>query len=336
MNYKDSGVDIEKGDEFAKGIGKLAASTFNKSVLNGIGSFSSQFALDLSEFPNPVLVSGTDGVGTKLKYAFLLNKHTTIGIDLVAMCVNDILTCGATPLFFLDYLATGKLELGVANDIVKGIVRGCTLAGCSLVGGETAEMPGFYQEGEYDLAGFAVGAVDKKKIIDGSSIKVGDVVLGISSTGIHSNGYSLIRKLFDGYDLSTTYKEIENRILGDVLLKPTRIYVPHIKLLKQSNIKIKGMAHITGGGLVGNIPRILPSNMSVKMEMYSTTSLFQWIQDLSGMSYEEMCSTFNMGIGFIIVVSERQAMSAYHLLSATGCCINRVGVVVSGKQEVIL
>ena len=263
ITYKKSGVDIEEGERFVSLITPMVKRTFRPEVMTDIGSFSALFKLDMTKYREPVLVSGTDGVGTKLKVAFMMDKHSTIGIDLVAMCVNDILTSGAEPLFFLDYFATGKLKAGKATEVISGIVNGCEEAGCSLIGGETAEMPGFYPENEYDLSGFAVGVVDKERIIDGSHIKEGDVIIGLASSGLHSNGYSLVRKIFfelNKFDVDSDVPEL-GITLGEELLKPTRIYVQAFMALKD-NLEIKGMAHITGGGIPGNLPRILPEGKS--------------------------------------------------------------------------
>lgn len=315
MNYKDSGVDITAGDNFTKLIGSMAKSTANKSVLNPIGSFNSLFKLDLQKYYDPVLVSSTDGVGTKLKYAFQLNKHNTIGIDLVAMCVNDILTCGADPLFFLDYFATGKLDQTIGAEVIKGIIEGCNQAGCCLVGGETAEMPGFYQDNEYDVAGFVVGAVNRPDIIDGSTIQVGDAVIGIASSGLHSNGFSLARKVLESHELSKS----EDGVVPywDWLLAPTIIYREHIDQINSFGNIIKGMAHITGGGLVGNIPRILPGDVDAVLSLYSweRQPIFNIIQEIGQVTNEEMFKVFNMGIGFVVIVSADKKKQALDLLN---------------------
>jgi phosphoribosylformylglycinamidine cyclo-ligase len=321
LTYKNAGVDIDKGEKFVRLISPMIKKTFRTEVLTEIGSFSALFKLDIKKYKEPVLVSGTDGVGTKLKIAFLMNKHDTVGIDLVAMCVNDILTSGAEPLFFLDYLATGKLEPEKASEIIKGIVKGCKEAGCSLIGGETAEMPGFYDGGEYDLSGFAVGIVDREKIIDGSEIKEGDVIIGIASNGLHSNGYSLVRKLF--FDLKKMSMDMFipdlNATLGEELLKPTRIYVKAFNILK-NKIKIKGMAHITGGGIPGNLPRIFPKGIYAKIEtnLWSVPYIFSYIKNLGKISDEEMKKTFNLGIGFALVISKKSAEAAVKILNNFG------------------
>ncbi|MBF0556340.1 MAG: phosphoribosylformylglycinamidine cyclo-ligase, partial [Nitrospirae bacterium] len=304
LTYKDSGVDIDKADMFIKDISPLIKKTFRKEVLTDIGSFSALFKLDLNKFTDPVLVSGTDGVGTKLKIAFMAGKHDTIGIDLVAMCVNDVLTSGAEPLFFLDYLAVSALAPLTAREIIKGIAAGCMEAGCALIGGETAEMPGFYSNGEYDVAGFCVGAVNRPDIIDGSSIVEGDVVIGLASSGLHSNGYSLARKLFfeiEGHTHSTYIPEL-GKTIGEELLTPTKIYVKSVFSLKKE-LKIKGMAHITGGGITGNLPRILPVGLGafINKNSWEAPKIFGLIRDKDLIGEDEMFKTFNMGIGYTIV-----------------------------------
>jgi phosphoribosylformylglycinamidine cyclo-ligase len=321
LTYKKAGVDIDEGDRFVRLISPMVKKTFRSEVITDIGSFSALFRLDTKKYRRPVLVSGTDGVGTKLKVAFMMDKHDTVGIDLVAMCVNDILTCGAEPLFFLDYFATGRLSPEGAAKVIKGIVRGCKEAGCSLVGGETAEMPGFYPDGEYDLSGFAVGVVEKGKVIDGSKIKAGDAIIGIASNGLHSNGYSLIRRLF--FDLKKmdveTYIPDLNATLGAELLKPTRIYVKAYNILKDK-LQIKGMAHITGGGIPGNLPRILPKgiNADIKTGSWSMPRIFSFIERMGNVPAEDMKRTFNMGIGFVMVVSKSSAGEAVSLLKKAG------------------
>jgi phosphoribosylformylglycinamidine cyclo-ligase len=317
ISYRDAGVDIEAGDALVEEIKPFAKRTMRPEVLGGIGGFGSLFEVP-KKFKNPVLVSGTDGVGTKLKLAFQLNKHDTVGIDLVAMSVNDILVQGAEPLFFLDYFACGKLEVGTAAEVIKGIAAGCEQAGCALVGGETAEMPGMYPAGEYDLAGFAVGAVDKDAIINGSTITEGDVVLGLASSGAHSNGYSLIRKLIErsGIDFDSNF---HGRKFRDVVMAPTRIYVkPLLKLL--AAMPVKGMAHITGGGLTENIPRVLPEGLTAEIKKGSWTMppLFSWLQAQGNVTDDEMHRTFNCGIGMAVIVSAQAAEVAKKLLAAEG------------------
>ena len=321
LTYKRAGVDIDEGERFVRLISPMVRKTFRPEVMLDIGSFSALFKLDLKKYKKPVLVSSTDGVGTKLKIAFMMDRHDTVGIDLVAMCVNDILTSGAEPLFFLDYFATGKLSSEKASDIVKGIVKGCKEARCSLIGGETAEMPGFYAEGEYDLSGFAVGVVDRENIIDGSKIKEGDVIIGIASNGLHSNGYSLVRKLY--FDLKkmnvNTYIPELNTTLGAELLKPTKIYVKAFMVLKDK-VKIKGMAHITGGGIPGNLPRILPKGIcaNIKTGSWPVPKIFNLIQHMGNVPEDDMKKTFNMGIGYVMVVSKGTAREAGALLKKSG------------------
>lgn len=324
ISYRDAGVDIEAGDEMVERIKPFAKKTMRPEVMGGIGGFGSLFELP-KRFQNPVLVSGTDGVGTKLKLAFQLNKHDTVGIDLVAMSVNDILVQGAEPLFFLDYFACGKLDVGIAADVVKGIAYGCEQAGCALVGGETAEMPGMYPEGEYDLAGFVVGVVEKDAIIDGASIKEGDVLLGLSSSGAHSNGYSLIRKLIDksGIDLDSDF---DGKPFREVVMAPTRIYVkPLLKLM--TAIKVKGMAHITGGGITENVPRVLPDGLmaEVRKGSWAMPKLFQWLQEQGNITDKEMYRTFNCGIGMVVIVDSQDADTARQLLEAEGEQVSVIG-----------
>jgi len=337
LTYRKAGVNIDEGERFVRLLSPIARKTFRPEVITDIGSFNALFRLNVTRYRHPVLVSGTDGVGTKLKIAVMMERHDTIGIDLVAMCVNDILTSGAEPLFFLDYLATGRLNSKQAIEIVRGIARGCTEAGCALIGGETAEMPGFYPNGEYDLSGFAVGVVDRNEIVDGSSIGQGDLVIGISSSGLHSNGFSLVRKLF--FDLkkmkaSTFIPEIGAR-LGDELLKPTRIYVRAFEAVRRS-VKVRGMAHITGGGIPGNLPRILPRGMRavIRRASWSVPPVFQVIRKLGNISESEMNRTFNMGIGFIMVVSGRSARKALSLLSGEGYQAFIIGEIERGRTGV--
>jgi len=303
ITYKDSGVDIEAGNNLIDRIKPYAKSTFRKEVLGGLGGFGSMFEMP-SHINNPVLVSGTDGVGTKLKLAFELNKHDTIGQDLVAMCVNDIIVQGAEPLFFLDYFACGKLNTQIAEKVIKGISDGCKLAKCSLVGGETAEMPGMYQGDEYDLAGFCVGAVDKNKIIDGKGVEEGDILIGIGSSGAHSNGYSLIRKIISEKKINLDTK-LDNESIGDLLIKPTRIYTQSIlEVLKTE--KINAMAHITGGGLTENIPRVIPKEYRavISKNSWKTPKLFDWIKSEASLDDDELFKTFNCGIGMVIIVEK--------------------------------
>ncbi|PYI50038.1 phosphoribosylformylglycinamidine cyclo-ligase [Paenibacillus flagellatus] len=335
--YKQAGVDIAAGNEAVVRMKKHVQKTFRPEVLTELGGFGALFGLNKDKYEEPVLVSGTDGVGTKLKIAFAMDKHDTIGIDAVAMCVNDVVVQGAEPLFFLDYLACDKVVPEKIEAIVKGIADGCLQAGCSLIGGETAEMPGMYGEGEYDIAGFTVGIVDKKKIIDGSTIAPGDAVIGFASSGVHSNGFSLVRKLLlqdKGFRLQDEVAELGGR-LGDVLLAPTKIYVkPILALLEQVNIK--GMAHITGGGFLENIPRMLPGNVNVHIEYGSWPILpiFKLLQEAGAVSNNDMFRTFNMGIGMVLVVPADQADEAIRLAEANGEKAYRLGTVTPGEQIV--
>jgi phosphoribosylformylglycinamidine cyclo-ligase len=336
LTYKDAGVDITEGDKFVGLISPLVKGTFRPEVITDIGLFSALFKLDLRAFKEPVLVSGTDGVGTKLKIAFMMDRHDTVGIDLVAMCVNDILTSGAEPLFFLDYFATGKLKTDKALQVIKGIVNGCKEAGCSLIGGETAEMPGFYSEGEYDLSGFAVGIVDKEKIIDGSNIKEGDAVIGLASNGLHSNGYSLVRRLFfdlKKMDVDTYIPELD-MVLGDELLKPTEIYVKAFMALRD-RFEIKGMAHITGGGIPGNLPRILPDGVcaNIRIGSWPVPPIFELIKNIGNVPDEEMKKTFNMGIGYIMVVTEAISEDVASLLKSVGYTAFIIGNIEKGPPK---
>jgi phosphoribosylformylglycinamidine cyclo-ligase len=302
LSYRDAGVDIDAGDALVEAIKPFAKRTTREGVLGGIGGFGALFEIS-KKYKEPVLVSGTDGVGTKLKLAFHLNRHDTVGIDLVAMSVNDILVQGAEPLFFLDYFACGKLDVPSATDVIKGIAAGCEQAGCALIGGETAEMPSMYPDGEYDLAGFAVGAVEKSKIIDGTKIAPGDVVLGLASSGVHSNGYSLVRKIIEVAkpDLEADF---HGRKLADVLMAPTRIYVKPLLALMEK-LEVKGMVHITGGGLVENIPRVLQDHLTAELDAKSWTMppLFTWLQQHGGVADAEMHRVFNCGIGMTVIVS---------------------------------
>jgi phosphoribosylformylglycinamidine cyclo-ligase len=319
--YKEAGVDIDAGDEFVNRIKPLVRSTFRPEVLTDLGGFGGLFRLQASRYTDPVLVSGTDGVGTKLKIAFLMDRHETVGIDLVAMCVNDIAVSGAEPLFFLDYLATGKLAVPKAEAIVKGIADGCRQAGCALIGGETAEMPSFYPDGEYDLAGFAVGIVDRPKMIDGHTIEPGDVLIGVASSGLHSNGYSLARRvLFDDGKLTVNSRLPDlDRPLGDMLLTPTRIYAKQILALT-SAFDIKGIAHITGGGLTENLPRIFPAGCRARIQRstWPIPPIFRLLENMGHIEREEMYRVFNMGIGLVIVVPPLLADGVMATLSELG------------------
>ena len=324
LSYRDAGVDIDAGDQLVENIKPFARRTLRDGVLAGIGGFGALFEVP-KEYREPVLVSGTDGVGTKLKLAFQLNRHDTIGIDLVAMSVNDILVQGAEPLFFLDYFACGKLAVDTATQVVKGIAAGCEQAGCALIGGETAEMPGMYPAGEYDLAGFAVGVVEKSGIIDGAGIVAGDVVLGMASSGAHSNGYSLVRKIVEtfGADLSSDF---DGRTLGEALLAPTRIYVRPV-LAAMRAVRIKGLAHITGGGLVENVPRVLPSNVKAVLakSAWRRPKLFEWLQRNGNVAEAEMHRVFNCGIGMVAIVAAENAGRAQQAFEREGESVFRIG-----------
>ncbi|CAG5081850.1 Phosphoribosylformylglycinamidine cyclo-ligase, purM [Thermobacillus xylanilyticus] len=336
--YKQAGVDIAAGNEAVERMKKHVARTFRPEVLTGLGGFGALFGLNLQKYEEPVLVSGTDGVGTKLMLAFAMDKHDTIGIDAVAMCVNDIVVQGAEPLFFLDYLACGKVVPERIEAIVKGIADGCEQSGCALIGGETAEMPGMYGEDEYDIAGFAVGIVDRKRIIDGASIKPGDAVIGLASSGVHSNGFSLVRKVLlkdSGLSLHDMLPELGGARLGDVLLEPTRLYVkPVLKLIER--VEVKGLAHITGGGFIENIPRVLPEGVNVEIGYGSwpVLPIFKLLQERGKISNRDMFTTFNMGIGMVAVVPADQADEAVRTLAEQGVEAYRIGTVTPGSRIV--
>ena len=339
LTYRDAGVDIDAGDELVERIKPLAKRTLRPEVLGGIGGFGALVEVS-KKYQNPVMVAGTDGVGTKLKLAFRLKKHDTIGIDLVAMSVNDILVSGAEPIFFLDYFACSKLDVGVAADVVKGIAEGCEEANCALIGGETAEMPGMYDPNEYDLAGFAVGLVEKAKIIDGSTIVAGDVVLGLPSSGAHSNGYSLVRKVIavSGADLYEPFDD--HRTLGEALLEPTRIYVKPV-LATLAKVEIKGLAHITGGGLTDNIPRVLPENVCARLERsrWRRPAVFDWLQKRGHIEDDEMHRTFNCGIGMVLVVAKANVQAAIAALAEAGADALEVGSIVernAGEPQTVV
>ena len=332
ISYKDAGVDIEASDQLINRIKPFANETKRKESIGGIGGFGSLFEIP-EKFTKPVLVSGTDGVGTKLKLAFDLNKHETIGQDLVAMCVNDILVQGAEPLFFLDYYACGKLDVDTAATIIKGIAAGCLLANCSLVGGETAEMPGMYDDGEYDLAGFCVGAVEKNSIINGSKVKEGNLVLGLTSSGAHSNGYSLIRKIISHSKVDLN-KDFYGEKLSDVLMKPTKIYVKSILSLIEK-INVHAMAHITGGGIMENLPRVLPVHLCAKINKNSweLPHLFQWLKDEANLDDTELYKTFNCGIGMTIIIDEKDAQQASNLLRELGEEVHIIGRIEQSDKD---
>lgn len=339
ITYKSAGVDVEAGYEAVKLMKEHTKRTEVPGVIGGIGSFGGFFEIDAEKYKRPVLVSGTDGVGTKLQIAFMAGVHDTIGIDCVAMCVNDIACHGAKPLYFLDYIGTGVLEPKAAADIVKGVCDGCVEAGCALIGGETAEMPGFYKKGEYDVAGFAVGIVDKDSIINGSKVSEGDAIIGIASSGIHSNGYSLVRKLFfdiNNFKMDSTFEELDCT-LGEELLKPTRIYVRMIHELIES-FEIKGIAHITGGGFIENIPRTIPQGLKAKVHLgsYPVPPIFNIMQRLGNIEQNEMFNTFNMGIGLVMIVDSKdtdKVMSALHAMQEKAYVI---GTIVRGEGGIEL
>jgi len=331
FSYKDAGVDIKKGNSFVQMIKPMVESTFRPEVLTKIGGFAGCVSLNLERYKKPILVSSTDGVGTKLKIAFMMDRHDTVGIDLVAMCVNDIVVIGARPLFLLDYLATSKLDTEKATKVVSGIVKGCIEAECSLVGGETAEMPGFYKEGEYDLAGFVVGIVENPQLIDGSGVTVGDKLIGIASSGLHSNGYSLVRKLLLGQykmDLGKKVEEI-GAVLGEELLRPTRIYVKTVLNLTR-DFNIGGIAHITGGGITGNLPRVIPKGCKaiVHRKTWDIPPIFSFLKEKGEISEEEMLRTFNNGIGMILIIRPKEVedvLARLHSLGEKAFIIGEVG-----------
>ncbi len=338
LSYRDAGVDIDAGADLVEQIKPHVKRTMRPEVMGGIGGFGALFEIPLDRYQKPVLVSGTDGVGTKLKLALQLNKHDTIGIDLVAMCVNDILVLGAEPLYFLDYYATGKLDNAVAVDVIKGIAEGCLQSGCALTGGETAEMPGMYSEGDYDLAGFCVGIVEKDQIIDSSKVEAGNVLIGIASSGPHSNGYSLIRKVLEvsKADLSEPCGE---QSLGDALLAPTRIYVKSIHTLLEQ-IDIHAMSNITGGGLTENLPRVMPENTRAQIDVNSwqMPAVFQWLQQQGNIADLEMYRTFNCGIDMVLVVNEEDADTAIEVLNKAGESAFKLGEITSsnGAADVVI
>lgn len=338
ITYKDAGVDVHEGYKAVELMKKHVKSTFNDNVIGDLGNFGGLFKLG-TNFEEPVLVSGTDGVGTKLKIAFLTDKHNTVGVDLVAMCANDILCLGARPLFFLDYLATGHLEAEKAAAIVEGVCDGCKQSGMALLGGETAEMPGFYQEGEYDMAGFAVGVVDRKNMIDGSRIQAGHKIIGLPSTGIHSNGYSLVRKLFfDKMNMAVDmFVEDLGETLGDALLRPTKIYAKSVEAAMGASV-IDGICHITGGGFYENIPRALPEGVSVKLDKlaWSKPKIFDYIMATGNIEEKEMYGTFNMGIGMMLFVNEEEAEKVVSAIREAGEEAFVIGEVVNGEKEVLL
>lgn len=337
MDYREAGVDVQAGRTFVNNIKDLVAQTTRPEVLGGLGGFNGMFQLP-SGYHEPVLVSGTDGVGTKLKLAQALNQHDTVGIDLVAMCVNDVLTCGAEPLFFLDYAATSHLEPDQLTQVVAGISEGCQQAGCALLGGETAEMPGFYQPQEYDLAGFCVGLVEKAKILDGSQVQVGDIVIGLASQGVHSNGFSLVRKIIadGGFDWSDSPALLEGKTLGETLLTPTQIYVQPVLSALRSGFIIHSMAHITGGGLPENLPRCLQENQSAHLDAakWTVPSVFAWLAEAGNVTAEAMFDTFNMGIGYVLVVPPDKASELVAWFGQHDIWAGAIGTITEGNQTV--
>ncbi len=339
-SYAAAGVDVTAGYEAVKRIKPMVESTYIPGVMGTLGGFGGMFAPDMTGMKKPVLVSGTDGVGTKLKLAFLMDKHDTVGIDAVAMCVNDIVCGGAAPLFFLDYIACGKNDPARIADIVSGITEGCRQSGCALVGGETAEMPGFYPVDEYDLAGFSVGIVDEEKIIDGKKLSEGDTLIGLASTGVHSNGFSLVRKVFDveNCDLKTPMAELEGKSLGETLLTPTRIYVKAVQSVLKAGVDIHAISHITGGGFYENVPRMMTEGLTaqIKLDSFPRLPIFQLIMDKGNIPERDMYNTFNMGIGMILAVPAGEADKAMAALAEAGEKAYVIGQVVKGDDGVEL
>lgn len=336
LTYRDAGVDIDNGDLLVERIKPIAKRTQRSGLLAGLGGFGALFEVPTDRYKQPVLVSGTDGVGTKLRLAMSMGKHDTIGIDLVAMCANDIVVSGAEPLFFLDYYATGALEVEVATSVIAGIGKGCELAGAALVGGETAEMPSMYHDGDYDLAGFCVGVVEKSAIIDGSQVQAGDVLIGLSSSGAHSNGYSLIRKIIEVTN-SPLDMPFEGRTLGEVLLEPTRIYVKSLLSLMQS-VPVHALAHITGGGLIGNVPRVLPQGLCAEIDTLSwkQPAIFDWLKAQGNVDSVEMHRTFNCGIGMVVCVSAEHAETALSQLRNSGESAQIIGKIIAHPTESVV
>ncbi len=336
LSYRDAGVDIDAGAELVERIKPAVARTLRPGVLTGLGGFGGLFELPLERYRRPVLVSGTDGVGTKLRLALDLGRLDTVGIDLVAMCVNDVLVLGAEPLFFLDYYATGQLDVDAASAVIGGIAAGCAEAGCALIGGETAELPGMYHGGDFDLAGFCVGIVERDAILDGSRIQAGSALLGLAASGPHSNGFSLLRRILERADPAARVLS-DGRTVAEVALTPTRIYVRSV-LATLAEVPLQGLAHITGGGLLDNVPRILPAGLQARIDpaSWERPELFTWLQHEGGVSDEEMFRTFNCGIGMVVVVSPEQADSAAAHLSAAGETVYRIGRVEAGDAGVVL
>ena len=338
MDYREAGVDVEAGRAFVDRIRDSVKRTYRSEVLGNFGGFSGLFQLP-SGYKEPVLVSGTDGVGTKLKLAHQLDIHNTVGIDLVAMCVNDVLTCGAEPLFFLDYVATGKLLPDQLAAVVEGIAQGCESSGCALLGGETAEMPGFYQQNEYDLAGFCVGIVEKSRILDGSQVKIGDVAIALPSSGVHSNGFSLVRKIVidRGFDWSDRPSGLGGATLGEILLTPTQVYVKPILEALKAGLEIHGMAHITGGGLPENLPRCLGANQTMRIDLdgWEILPIFHWLASEGKVSPNAMFNTFNMGVGFVVIVPGEGVDRTLEFFEAQGLKASQIGTVIPGSGELL-
>ncbi|WP_199508919.1 MULTISPECIES: phosphoribosylformylglycinamidine cyclo-ligase [unclassified Psychrobacter] len=341
LSYKDAGVDIDAGDALVQRIKSVAKATTRPEVVGGLGGFGALCRIPTG-YKSPLLVSGTDGVGTKLKLALQLNRHDTIGIDLVAMCVNDLLVCGAEPLFFLDYYATGKLDVDTAATVVSGIGDGCKLANCALIGGETAEMPGMYQDEDYDLAGFCVGVVEEEDVITGANVAEGDALIALGSAGAHSNGYSLVRKVIEvsGVDVTSSDKTLDGMPIQDALMAPTRIYVQAVQALQKAlgNEHLHAMSHITGGGLTDNLPRVLPENLaaSIDTQSWQFSELFTWLQENGNIDTREMYRTFNCGVGFVIVVPQDKAEQAIDVLTAAGENAWQIGTMVSRDEDAVV
>ncbi|MDH2274346.1 phosphoribosylformylglycinamidine cyclo-ligase [Moraxella porci] len=339
LSYKDAGVDIDAGEALVSRIKSVAKATTRPEVMGGLGGFGALCRIPAG-YKSPLLVSGTDGVGTKLKLALQLNRHETIGQDLVAMCVNDLLVCGAEPLFFLDYYATGKLDVDTAATVIAGIGDGCQLANCALIGGETAEMPGMYQDEDYDLAGFCVGVVEESEVITGDNVQQGDVLIALASSGAHSNGYSLIRKVIEVTGTDVASEKLGERSLADALMAPTRIYVKSVNALQKSlgNANIHAMAHITGGGLTENLPRVLPENLAAQIDTssWALPEVFQWLQKGGNIETLEMYRTFNCGVGFILAIPADKAEQAMSELSASGETVWKIGEIVERTDKAVV
>lgn len=333
LSYKDAGVDIEQGNELVQRLKKSVSKTHRAGVMGGLGGFGALFDLGSLNYKHPVLVSGTDGVGTKIKLAIENNMHDAIGIDLVGMCVNDLIVQGADPLFFLDYFACSSLDVDIAETVINGIAQGCSLAGCSLIGGETAEMPGMYQAGDYDLAGFCVGVVERDEIITGENIAAGDAVIALASSGCHSNGYSLVRKIIEhtNQDLS---EKLDGKTLLELLIEPTRIYVKQILGLI-NEVPVKAIAHITGGGLIENIPRVIPNNLAVEIDANSwqLPPIFKWLQDQGNVETHEMYKTFNCGVGMVVCVAQENKIDAINYLSNAGETAWEIGKIITSNDS---